>query len=83
MVRAELGDIQGAIADFEFFVNWTKVHNLYTDKAYGDLAWPTEREQWIKLLKSGQIKQMLNALQGGKNYDTVGITYVLDLVTPT
>ncbi len=83
VVRAEVGDIQGAIADFKFFVNWTKMHNLYTDRAYGDLAWPTEREEWIKLLQSGQTKKMLNALQGGKNYDTVGITYVLDLVTPT
>ncbi len=64
-------------------VNWTKKHNFYIHRAFGDLAWASEREQWIKLLESGETKKMLNALKEEKSYDTVGITYVLDLITPT
>ena len=47
LARAVLGDYRGAIEDFEFFVDWSKVNGQYNQ--YGPI-----REAWITELKAGR-----------------------------
>lgn len=47
LARALHGDVEGAIADFQDFVEWSKRHGMYTE--YGK-----KREQWIIALQGGR-----------------------------
>ena len=49
LARTLLGDYQGAIAAFTYFVTWATGNSLYTNRPY-----IAERNRWIQELKAGR-----------------------------
>jgi WD40 repeat protein len=47
LVRARVGDFDGAVEDFRFFLNWAKTQPDYKDEI-------EERQAWLKLLRKRQ-----------------------------